>query len=228
MSNATPRPVNGVVMSANRIAASTPRRRTGWSVTSAHSAGSRVISMQRRALADPAVLGQRPAGLAHEPDRGGVHGQAAGRAQVAGAGSARPVRIGAHAANARRAAASVSATSASPCAAEMNQASNWDGGEEHPCVEHRPEEAGVGVAVRGAGLGPVARGRRTGRRRSAASPTRAIATSRPAAAAASRSPASSAAPGRARGPRRARASAGRASRRRPPSPAGARTACPAW
>ena len=45
MSKATPRPVNGVVMSANRIAASTPRRRTGWSVTSAHSAGSRVISI---------------------------------------------------------------------------------------------------------------------------------------------------------------------------------------
>ena len=36
--------MNGVVMSANRMAASTPRRRTGWRVTSAHSAGSRVIS----------------------------------------------------------------------------------------------------------------------------------------------------------------------------------------
>ena len=31
-------------MSAKRIAASTPRRRTGWSVTSVQSAGSRVIS----------------------------------------------------------------------------------------------------------------------------------------------------------------------------------------
>ena len=44
MSNAIPSPASGVVMSANRIAASTPRRWTGWSVTSAHRAASRVIS----------------------------------------------------------------------------------------------------------------------------------------------------------------------------------------
>ena len=44
ISTATPIPASGVVISANRMAASTPSRRTGWRVTSAHSAGSLVIS----------------------------------------------------------------------------------------------------------------------------------------------------------------------------------------
>ena len=44
ISRSTPMPGSGVVMSANRIAASTPSRLTGWSVTSAHRAASRVIS----------------------------------------------------------------------------------------------------------------------------------------------------------------------------------------
>ena len=44
ISTSMPIPASGVVISANRIAASTPRRRTGWSVTSAHRAASRVIS----------------------------------------------------------------------------------------------------------------------------------------------------------------------------------------
>ncbi len=42
-STATPTPGRGVVMSANMIAASTPSRATGWSVTSVHRAASATI-----------------------------------------------------------------------------------------------------------------------------------------------------------------------------------------
>ena len=72
MSKSTPSPVNGVVMSAKRIAASTPRRRTGWSVTSAQSAGSRVISMSDAGSRMARNSGSDAAGLAHEPDGRGV------------------------------------------------------------------------------------------------------------------------------------------------------------
>ena len=57
------------MMSANITAASTPWRRTGWSVTSAQSSGCSQTSKSVVALADLAVLGQRPARLPHEPDR---------------------------------------------------------------------------------------------------------------------------------------------------------------
>ena len=57
------------MMSANITAASTSCRRTGCSVTSAQSSGSPATSKKRVPLADLAVLGQRAAGLAHEPHR---------------------------------------------------------------------------------------------------------------------------------------------------------------
>ncbi len=57
------------MMSAKSTAASTPWRRTGWSVTSAQSSGCRQISKSAEPLADRPVLGQRPSGLAHEPHR---------------------------------------------------------------------------------------------------------------------------------------------------------------
>ncbi len=56
-------------MSANSTAASTPWRRTGWSVTSAQSSGVSGDLEEGVPLADRPVLGQRAAGLAHEPDR---------------------------------------------------------------------------------------------------------------------------------------------------------------
>ena len=57
------------MMSANITAASTSWRRTGCSVTSAHSSGCAADVEEAVALADRAVLGQRPAGLPHEPHR---------------------------------------------------------------------------------------------------------------------------------------------------------------
>ena len=57
------------MMSANITAASTPWRRTGCSVTSAQSSGVLRDLEERVPLADRAVLGQRAARLAHEPDR---------------------------------------------------------------------------------------------------------------------------------------------------------------
>ena len=64
-----PMPRTGVMMSANITAASTPWRRTGCSVTSAQSSGVLRDLQERVPLADRAVLGQRAARLAHEPDR---------------------------------------------------------------------------------------------------------------------------------------------------------------
>ena len=67
-------------MSANITAASTSWRRTGCSVTSAQSSGSRQTSKSVVPLADLAVLRQRAAGLAHEPDRRALDRLAARRA----------------------------------------------------------------------------------------------------------------------------------------------------
>ena len=100
---------------------------------------------ERRVRADGPVFGQRAPGLAHEPDGRRVHWQAAGRAQEArldacrrGLGQAKGGE-GAHRANPRRAASSVSASSASPWAAEMNQDSNWDGGSSTPASSIVPK-----------------------------------------------------------------------------------------
>ncbi len=67
-------------MSANITAASTLWRRTGWSVTSAQSSASAQMSKSRVLPPDLPVLGQRAAGLAHEPDGRAFDGFAAGRA----------------------------------------------------------------------------------------------------------------------------------------------------
>ena len=56
-------------MSANITAASTPWRRTGCSVTSAVSSADRFDLEERVPATNLAVLGKRPSGLAHEPDR---------------------------------------------------------------------------------------------------------------------------------------------------------------
>ena len=65
-------------MSAKRIAASKPKRRIGWSVTSVASSG-RVAELEEAAGAgaDGAVLGQVATGLAHQPDRRHREGLAA-------------------------------------------------------------------------------------------------------------------------------------------------------
>ena len=55
------------MMSANITAASTPCRRTGCNVTSAQSSGVLPTSKNVVPLAQRAVFGQRPTGLAHEP-----------------------------------------------------------------------------------------------------------------------------------------------------------------
>ena len=57
------------MMSANITAASTSWRRTGCSVTSAHSSGVWATSKNACLLADGAIFGKRPARLAHEPHR---------------------------------------------------------------------------------------------------------------------------------------------------------------
>ena len=150
-------------MSANRIAASTPSRRTGWSVTSAHSAGSRVISSSVARSRIAPVLGQRAAGLAHEPHRRRVDGQAAGRPQVAGLGTRREGRasagedLGGHADErlARRGQGRLDLGLAVGRRDEPGL--ELRRGEQDAPVEHRAEEPGVGVAVGGEGLGGVPR-----------------------------------------------------------------------
>jgi C4-dicarboxylate-specific signal transduction histidine kinase len=77
-------------MSENRMAASSSKRDSGCSVTS--QASLRVLAqLQEAAGAAPrlVVLGQVAAGLAHQPDRGVIHGLAQQCAQegvVLGAG----------------------------------------------------------------------------------------------------------------------------------------------
>ena len=81
MSRSTPTALSGSTMSEKKMAASTPYRRTGWRVISTTSSGSMQDSSMPIALADREVLRQRPARLAHEPDRGVRHRLAAGGAQ---------------------------------------------------------------------------------------------------------------------------------------------------
>ena len=84
MSRSTPTAFSGTTMSLKRIAASTPCRRTGCRVISVTRSGRRAGLEHRDALADLAVLRQRPAGLAHEPHRGVRHRLAAAGAQEGG------------------------------------------------------------------------------------------------------------------------------------------------
>ena len=80
------------MMSAYSTAASTPIRSTGISVTWVHSSGVRVIVEDVVLLAQLPVLGEAPAGLAHEPHRGAVHRLQPTRpehARLAGHGPAR-------------------------------------------------------------------------------------------------------------------------------------------
>ena len=64
-------------MSLNKIAASKPNRRTGWSVTSAASSGVLHQFEKGMFLLELAIFRQRAAGLAHEPDGRAVHRLAA-------------------------------------------------------------------------------------------------------------------------------------------------------
>ena len=106
---------------------------------------------QRGSLPDPAVLGQRTPGLAHEPDRRGIDGRATDRAQEPGVGARRRYQgrggsrghvqvLDAHAANAFRAAASVAPISVSPWAIERNQASNCEGASSTPSSSIAPKK----------------------------------------------------------------------------------------
>ena len=81
----------GTTMSLNRIAASTPCRRTGCRVISVTRSGRRQESSIGTLGPDLPVLRQRPAGLAHEPDRG-VRARA--RVGRPGRRASRPVRCG--------------------------------------------------------------------------------------------------------------------------------------
>ena len=73
-------------MSENRIAASTPCRRTGCRVISVTRSGSWQACEHRRPGPQRPVLRQRPAGLAHEPDRGAADRQTARGADQVGVG----------------------------------------------------------------------------------------------------------------------------------------------
>ena len=84
MSRSTPTALSGTTMSLNRIAASTPYRRTGCRVISATRSGRQAGLEHGDALAHRAVLGQRTAGLAHEPDRRVRHRLAPAGPQEAG------------------------------------------------------------------------------------------------------------------------------------------------
>ena len=82
MSSSMPDARSGTTMSENRMAASTPCRRTGCSVISVISSASKqrlhhgVLGPQRP------VLGQRTSGLPHEPHRHAVRFAAAGCGQI--------------------------------------------------------------------------------------------------------------------------------------------------
>ena len=149
---------------------------------------------QRRPLADGPVLGEGPAGLAHEPDRRGVDrlaaagSQEAGRARVGrrgrgdgsrarrgdgirarrGDGSRRAHRPASTAAKAVAAAASVSSISASPWASGDEPGLELRRRQQDAGVEHRAEEAAVGGPVGGRTPPRPSPAHRRGRRRSAA------------------------------------------------------------
>ena len=74
MSTPTPTATSGTTMSENRIAASTPCRRTGCSVISVTSVGVAAGVEHGVVGAQRAVLRQRAPGLAHEPHRRAVAG----------------------------------------------------------------------------------------------------------------------------------------------------------
>ncbi len=79
ISMSTPATTSGSTMSENRIAASTPCRRTGCRVISVTRSGSWQACEHRRPRAQRPVLRQRPSRLPHEPHRGAaapaVHGR---------------------------------------------------------------------------------------------------------------------------------------------------------
>ncbi len=84
MSMPTPMATSGTTMSENRIAASTPWRRTGCRVISVIRSGVAAGVEHRGAGPQRAVLRQRAAGLAHEPHRRVRAGTAASRRGRAG------------------------------------------------------------------------------------------------------------------------------------------------
>ena len=69
MSTPNPMAATGTTMSENRMAASTPYRRTGWRVSSAASSGIRRDVEDAAVAAGGPVFRQGPSGLAHEPHR---------------------------------------------------------------------------------------------------------------------------------------------------------------
>ena len=73
----------GMRMSEKMIAASTPSRRTGWTVTSAARSGRLAEREELDLLPDGPVLREVATGLAHDPHRGHVHGLPSGGAQKA-------------------------------------------------------------------------------------------------------------------------------------------------
>jgi len=104
-------------------------------------------------LAERAIGSERSPGLAHEPDRGRVHGLVA-------AGANEPVVHDAASAKAIRAAASVASISARPCEIDGNHASNGDGGNRMPWSSIEPKKRTKAVSV---GLERFGRVRRHGR-----------------------------------------------------------------
>ena len=119
-------PGSGVMMSAKRIGrvdAEPPDRleRDLGAQRPASCAISRRLARSRMR----AVLGQRAAGLAHEPDRRRVD-------RLAPAGAQEPIVHAGHVRSAARAASTVASISAGPWAIETNQASNCEGGRRIP------------------------------------------------------------------------------------------------
>ena len=120
------------------------------------------------ALAELPVGGERPARLAHEPDRRGVD-------RLAPAGAHEAVVHAALASNATRAAAIVASISAGPWAIDGNHASNCDGGRNTPWSSIEPKKRAY--AARSAASASAASVGTVGRKKTVSSgPTRAIAT----------------------------------------------------
>ena len=120
-----------------------PRRggATGWSVISAASSGVRQAVRNRVLRAQRAVLGQVAAGLTHDPDRRPLDRLAAAGAEEEVSATGATSGEAASSDCAQAASTVVGRRRPSCVAAERKFASNCDGGEVDPALEHGVEEA---------------------------------------------------------------------------------------
>ena len=225
-----PIPRSGVVMSAKRIAASTPSRphRLERDLGAERRRPPTICSSVAR-LADAPVFGQRATRLAHEPDRRRVRRAAGDRHAGTGRGHARRLGVMSAATAAQGPRAAIGDRRRSParvCASDRNHASNGDGGRSTPARSMaRKKRAERARGPPSSASAPSTRRARRGRRRVSSDPTRAIATASSGRRAASASPFRRPPPRARRSPRAARR---RRRRARPASaiPAAMASGCP--